>query len=95
MGSPWWLPVNDSYWRHPEGPDSSIQDRMDHPAVHISWNDCKAFCEWDGGRLPSEEEWVSERGRSKEQERWRWNIHLHIYIYLETLALCQSGAWRL
>ena len=54
---PWWLVVNGSYWAKPEGEDSSISDRMDHPVVHISWNDAIAFCNWSGTRLPTEAEW--------------------------------------
>lgn len=37
--APWWLPVNGSDWRHPEGPDTTIADRTDHPVIHVSWND--------------------------------------------------------
>lgn len=55
--APWWLPVKGAYWRRPEGPDSHIRDRMDHPAIHISWNDAVAFCQWGGKRLPTEAEW--------------------------------------
>ena len=30
---------------------------MSYPAVHISYNDAKAYCEWMGKRLPTEAEW--------------------------------------
>lgn len=62
--APHWVGVADAYWRQPEGPGSSIRGREDHPAVHISYNDARAYCSWAGRRLPTELEWeFAARGR--------------------------------
>lgn len=53
----WWQFVPGANWKQPEGPGSSIQNRLDHPVVHVSLPDALAYAEWAGLALPTEIEW--------------------------------------
>ncbi len=59
LGGPatWWQFVFGADWRHPTGPDSTIDALMDHPVVHIVAADAEAYAAWAGKRLPTEAEW--------------------------------------
>ena len=52
----WWRWQPGADWRHPFGQASSIDDRLQHPVVHVAFEDASSYAAWAGLRLPTEAE---------------------------------------
>ncbi len=66
-----WRLIPGADWRRPEGPESTLTDRMEHPVVQVSARDAARFCAFYGLRLPSEEEW-EYAARGTDGRRFPW-----------------------
>ena len=53
----WWRWTPGAEWRHPAGPESSIDGLDNHPVVHVAFEDVEAYLKWAGADLPTEAEW--------------------------------------
>jgi formylglycine-generating enzyme required for sulfatase activity len=64
----WWQFIPGANWRHPQGPDSSLDGRDNHPVVHVAYADVEAYAAWACKQIPTEAEfeWAARAGGDSE-----------------------------
>jgi formylglycine-generating enzyme required for sulfatase activity len=86
--SDFWKVVAGADWRHPEGPGSDIKERMNHPVVHIAYEDVVAYAKWAGKRLPTEAEWEFAARGGLDRKPFAWGDEL------EPGSKCMANVWQ-
>jgi formylglycine-generating enzyme required for sulfatase activity len=68
----WWSFVFGADWRHPQGPETRIDDLVNHPVVHVAYSDVVAYAAWAGKQLPTEAEWERAARGGLENTVYAW-----------------------
>ena len=84
----WWAFMHGADWRHPTGPDSTLEGLDDHPVVHVALIDVEAYCTWAGTALPSENEWEFAARAGFDNAEFAWGDEF------EPGGVPQANTWQ-
>jgi len=73
----WWNFVLGADWRHPLGPESSIDGQDRHPVVHVAYRDVEAYARWASKELPTEAEWEFAARGGLDGAEFTWGEELY------------------
>ena len=72
----WWAFTFGADWRHPYGPESSIDGLDDHPVVQVAFADVETYAAWAGKTLPTEAEWEFAARGGLDGAEYAWGDEL-------------------
>jgi len=81
----WWHWTPGANWQHPQGPDSDLDGKDNHPVVQIAFKDAEAYAAWAGKSLPSEAQWeFAARGGLRNQ----------VFSWGNTYSAKKANTWQ-
>ena len=89
LQAPWWCEISGACWHQPEGPEGAgIDQRLDHPVVHIALLDALAYCGWAHVCLPTEAQWEFAARGGRDAQPFPWGDTL------EPNGTPRSNVWQ-
>ena len=73
----WWTFVPGADWKHPFGPDTTIEDKDNYPVVHLAYEDVEAYAKWAGKEIPTEAEWEFAARGGLESKEYAWGDEMY------------------
>ncbi len=72
----WWVFKFGATWRRPLGGLSDLRGKLDHPVVHVAYDDALAYATWAGMSLPTEAEWEMAAKGGVDETEFAWGDEL-------------------
>src|SRR5680860_543806 len=87
----WWRWQPGATWRNPQSFDHPYGELLDHPVVHVGWEDAMAYARWAGKDLPTELEWEHAARGGLHGAEYAWGDELSPDCLLYTSPSPRDG----